>query len=334
LYSQRNKLMLLPYTTMTQREYTDTYLNGADYFLTGSGILGIPFTVDPMVMYYNRGMLATGGIAEPPKLWRDVELMIPKITRINETKGIIKATAPLGEARNINNAKEVLITMLMQAGNNVTVYDPQIQAYKSVIDAEGSGIKNPGVSVVNFFTQFSNPTSEYYTWSRAMPEARKAFTSGDVALYFGYASEYEELRLENPNLDFDVAPIPQNSEALNTTYGKITAFSIVRQPQNAQGAFDVIMKLTESGPQNLWVQISNMPPVRKNLLSEPIQNKFLSVFYRAAIQTRTWADPDPDYSSIIFRDMIESITTGQSQANDAITTAKQRLDLLLQGEKS
>lgn len=334
LYSQRAKLMLLPYTTMTQREYSDTYLNGADYFLTGSGILGIPFTVDPIVMYYNRTMFSTGGIAQPPKLWRDVEKIIPEITRINDTKGVVKATVALGEARNINNAKEILITMLMQAGNNVTAYDPQQQVYKSIIDIDGTSIKSPGVSVLEFFTKFSNPTSEYYTWNRSMPTSRKAFISGDLAMYFGYASEYQQIRLENPNLDFDVAPMPQNTESLNVTYGKITAFSIVRQPKNAQDAFDVIMKLTEPISQKLWVDIAAMPPVRKDLLSDTSGNKFLSVFYKAAIQTKTWADPNPTYSATIFQDMIESITAGKSPISDAITTARQRLDLLLQGVKS
>ncbi len=354
LYSQKGKLMVIPYTTYDQRSYSDTYLNAADHFMTPEGLLGVPFTADPIVMYYNRRLLSTAGIAEPPKLWSELETMVPKLVNINETKGITRSAIALGEARNVTNAKEILVTMFMQAGNPVTVYDEKLQTIRNVIDnpstdqssqssggsettgSSQSGISqsSPGESVLRFYTTFSNPADPLYTWSRSMPTSKQAFLAGDLAIYIGYASEYARLRLENPNLDFDVATVPQNSASYNVTYGKITAFSIVKRPKDAQAAFDVILKLTEAPSQKLWVDISRMPPVRKDLLSVPMTDKFLSVFYKATIQSKTWFDPDPAYSSVIFQDMIESVTTGLSSASDAITTAKQRLDLLLQGTKS
>ncbi len=334
LYAERGKLMLIPYTSFPQRDYADTYLNASDQFLSGAGILGIPFTVDPIVMYYNRDMLTTAGIAEPPKLWKDLDIIVPKIALINETKGIQKAAVALGEARNINNAKEVIASMLLQAGNPITTYDTVGQVFRSVIDAPGEQISNPGESVLKFFTTFSDPISPLYTWSRSMPNSKQAFLLGDLAIYFGYASEFTALRLENPNLNFDVAPIPQNSPSFSATYGRITAFAISKRPRNAQEAFTVITTLTSPLAQKLWVDISKMPPVRKDLLQEVPGDKFLSAFYRAAIQTRTWIDPDPIYSAVIFRDMVESVTTGLSLPTDALTTAKQRLELLLQGIKS
>lgn len=340
LYSQAGKLMVIPYTTYDQRDYSDTYLNAADHFMTTGGILGVPFSSDPMVMYYNRSMLATAGIAEPPKLWKDLETLVPKVVKINETKGITKAAIALGEARNVTNAKEILVTMLMQTGNPVTTYDATTQSVRAIIDNPGlngtpsEDIASPGESILRFYTTFSNPADPLYTWSRSMPTSKQSFLAGDLALYIGYASEYQQIKLENPNLDFDVATIPQNTENYNATYGKITAFSIVKRPRNAQDAFNVILKLTENPSQKIWADISKMPPVRKDLLSIPMNDKFLSVFYKAAIQSKTWFDPDPAYSSLIFQDMIESVTTGLTPASDAVTTAKQRLDLLLQGIKS
>lgn len=337
LYSQKAKLMVIPYTTYDQRAYSDTYLNAGEHFMTPEGLLGVPFTSDPIVMYYNRRMLSTAGIAEPPKLWSELETIVPKLVSINETKGISKAAVALGESRNVTNAKEILVSMMLQAGNPVTIYDPKTQSVRSVMDNPGtdsSSPSSPGDSVLRFYTTFSNPANPLYTWSRSMPTSKQSFLAGDLAIYIGYASEYERLRLENPNLDFDVATIPQNNNTYNVTYGKITAFSIVKRPRSAQDAFNVIMKLTEAPSQKIWVDISKMPPVRKDLLSIPMTDKFLSVFYKAAIQSKTWFDPDPSYSSIIFQDMVESVTTGLTLPSDAVTTAKQRLDLLLQGTKS
>lgn len=167
-----------------------------------------------------------------------------------------------------------------------------------------------------------------------MPNSKQAFLAGDLAMYFGYASEYNSIRLENPNLDFDVAQIPQNSTDNTVTYGKVTALAIVKRSTNQQGAFDVINKLTEQKSQQFWVNISKLPPVRKDMLGNVVADKYVATFYRAAIQTKTWSDPDPSFSSTIFKDMIESVTTGLVPASQAITNARQRLELLLQGIKS
>jgi multiple sugar transport system substrate-binding protein len=334
VYSQQGKLTTIPYTSYDQRTYSDTYLNAAEHLLTPEGIIGFPFTVDPVVMYYNRGMLATAGVSEPPKTWAELQTAVPKIVKLNETKGVVKAAVALGEARNVNNAKEILVSMLMQAGNQITVYSPETGTTRSVIDAPGIKIKNPGVSVIDFYTAFSNPVNPLYTWNRSMPNSKQAFLAGDLAMYFGYASEYNSIRLENPNLDFDVAQIPQNSTDNTVTYGKVTALAIVKRSTNQQGAFDVINKLTEQKSQQFWVDISKLPPVRKDMLGNVVADKYVATFYRAAIQTKTWSDPDPSFSSTIFKDMIESVTTGLVPASQAITNARQRLELLLQGIKS
>jgi ABC-type glycerol-3-phosphate transport system substrate-binding protein len=331
LYSEQGKLMTIPYTTYDERTFVDTYIRAADHFRTTSGILGIPFSIDPLVMYYNRSMLASAGIAEAPRTWKEVEAIVPRITRLNETKGILKATVALGESRNIEHAKDIIVTMLMQAGNPITRIDPVSGVTMSVIDEPGERIESPGVSVIDFYTRFSNPVLPQYTWSRSMPDSKQAFLSGDLAIYFGFASELESIRLKNPNLDIDVVPVPQNSVDTSVTYGKTMALSIAKNSRNAQDAFDVIRILTDVPAQQIWVDISRMPPVRRDMLAQIPTDRFLSTFYISALQAMTWSDPDPELSTSIFRDMIETVTTGLAPASQAITTAKQRLDLLLQG---
>ncbi len=337
LYAEANKLGIIPYTVFTQRDYADTYINAADHFMSATGVLGVPFSIDPLVMYWNRGIFATAGIASPPKTWDELQKMVPQLTRINDAKGIERSGVALGEVANIKNAKEILASMLMQLGNNITDIDPQTGSVISTLDKANQDNRFAADEVIKFYTYFSNPAGRAYSWSRSMPDSRKAFLSGDVAMYFGSVSDFNTLRTENPNLDFDVAPIPQTSDAANAphvTYGRITAFSVTRKAKDPMAAYQIIAKMTSASSQKLWVELTKMPPVRKDLLGETPNDKYLSTFYKAAIQSRTWFDPDPAYSSIIFRDMVESITTGKSPSSDAISNAKQRLELLLRGIKS
>ncbi len=334
LYAEGNKLSPVPYTVFTQRDYADTYINAADQFMVSNGVLGVPFSVDPIAMYWNRSIFATEGIASPPRTWDELQKLVPKLTRLNDSKGIVRSGVALGEVRNISDAKEILASMLMQKGNTITAIDPQTNAIVSTLDRAGADNSFTAAQVISLYTSFADPTSPNYSWSRSMPDSRKAFLSGDVGMYFGYVSDFEALRRENPNLDFDVAPIPQFDDRFSATYGRITAFSVTRRVTNAMDAYNVIAKMTSAAAQKNWVELTKMPPVRKDLLQETPSDKYLSTFYRAAIQTQTWFDPDPAYSSTIFRDMVESITSGKTQPSDAISNAKQRLDMLLQGIKS
>ncbi len=337
LYAEANKLGIIPYTVFTQRDYADTYINAADHFMSAQGVLGVPFSVDPVVMYWNRGIFSTEGIANPPKTWDELRKLVPKLTRLSDTRGIDRSGVALGEVQNIRNAKEILASMLMQQGNTITDIDPQTGFVVSTLDKANAANTFPANDVIKFYTYFANPAGEAYSWSRSMPDSRKAFLAGDVAMYFGYVSDYNTLKNENPNLDFDVAPIPQTGDDANAqhvTYGRITAFSVTRKAKDPMGAYQIIAMMTSAASQKLWVDLTKMPPVRKDLLGETPNDKYLSTFYRAAIQSRTWFDPDPAYSSIIFRDMVESITTGKTPSTDAISNAKQRLDLLLRGIKS
>lgn len=334
LYAEGNKLTAIPYTVFTQRDYADTYINAADHFMISNGILGVPFSVDPMVMYWNRGIFATEGLASAPRTWDELQKMIPKLTRLNDSKGITRSGVALGEFQNIAYAKEILASMLMQKGNTITATDPQTNAIVSTLDRAAPDNSFPADLVIKFYTSFADPTNPNYSWSRSMPDSRRAFLSGDVAMYFGYASDFDTLRAENPNLDFDVAPLPQFDDRYNATYGKVTAFSVTRRAQNPTDAYHVIALMTSAAAQKNWVELTKMPPVRKDLLLETPSDKYMSSFYRAAIQSRTWFDPEPAYSTTIFRDMVESITSGKTQPSDAISTAKQRLDALLQGIKT
>ncbi len=67
IFANLNKIYKIPYSTMPQRDYLNSYADVFDSFLTKEGILGIPFSIDPLVMYYNRAIFRTTGIPLPPK---------------------------------------------------------------------------------------------------------------------------------------------------------------------------------------------------------------------------------------------------------------------------
>ncbi len=334
LYSQKNKLQPIPYTLFPQRDYINTFIDSASIFLTNEGILGVPLSIDPMVMYYNKNTLAQNAVSRPPQTWKEMALIGPSIIKRTDTTNILKSLVAFGEYSNIKNAKEILATLFFQSGNNITERSPVTGEVSAVIDKDlekefedASG--TPTESVLDFYTSFANPSKSLYSWNRSLPNSENAFLNGDLAFYFGYASEIKKIQDKNPNLNFDVAQIPQEDGGVPSVYGKMTAFAIVKNTKNATGALGVISKLTEKTSIELWRDSYNLPPVRRDLLSEPAANAYMTVFYRAAIQSKAWYDPNPTESDRVFRDMIESITSGREKLSNAVGDAKLKLDRLL-----
>ena len=350
LYTFRNKLQPIPYTAFALRDFQSTFIDGASVFASKDGLLAIPISVDPLVMYYNKNILARAAVSRAPQTWDEMSQIGPVIIQRTDTSTIQQALLSFGDYANVNNAKAILSTLLFQAGNNITAINALTGSAYTVLDKDtsnnnianstdsntsgsDSSSQNDGTtateSVLDFYTSFANPAKSLYTWNRSLPNSLDYFLSGNLAFYFGFASEISQIQAKNPNLNFDVAQVPQNMSGIPNVYGKIYALAIVKQTKNAAGALGVISQLTNQTAVQHYIDIANLPPARRDLLAQQPKDPFMTVFYRSAIQVKSWFDPSPAESDRVFQDMVESIISGKSKLSNAVSDAKQKLDILL-----
>lgn len=322
---QEDKLTLIPYAALPQRTFIDSYIQEAGMYLTSNGILAIPFTVDPLVMYWNRDAFSAAGIAKPPVSWDQVTALVPKLTTKDDNGNIRKSAAAMGTFANVDNARELLGSLFLQLGNSVTTATNAGQV--STVKVGASADPAPAIQ---YFTQFVDPSSPAYSWNRSLPDSKSAFLSGSLATYFGFASELADIRAKNPNLDFDVAALPQlKSGGVKATYGRMYGFSLVRTSANPNAAFQIISTLV--APQNLsgLSQSMYLPPVRTDLIAAGSNDPYVTIFDQAALVARSWIDADPSVSDGIFGGMVSSVTSGQKTVQQAINDAGAQYDLSL-----
>ena len=332
IYSWKTKLQPISYKTLPQRTFTDTFVDSANIFMSTDGIYALPFNADPLVMYWNKTMFSDAGIAIPPKTWQQLNGEVSSLTQTTNKSEIIKSAIALGESSNIDHAKEIFANLLLQGGDNIVSFSTDNNRYESSIDnASPDGVRVLD-ETVNFYTSFSNPSNERYSWNKSISGSRDAFVSNNLAMYLGYASEYPVLQRKNPNLNFDVAIIPQAEGRSAVSYSKINALAIVKQSRNQAAALNVVTQLISSNAQAELSKITNLPSVRRDLLaiSNPA-NSYSDIFSRAVIQSKTWYDPNPVGTDYIFREFIDSITTGKVSSGEARTILNQKLGLLLSG---
>lgn len=322
LLTFENKLLAIPYTTMSARDYKNTFIEQAELYMRDEGILGIPLFIDPMVMYWNRDMFTNAGIATYPKIWDDFISVSAKINKKDVNSNIRQSALALGEFGNVSNARDIFSLILLQAGN------PIVTNRQSALG--GNGVERTE-NAINFFTGFSNPSSPYYSWNRSLPLSKNYFLSGNLATYFGYASEVIDIKEKNPNLNFDIAPMPQPKNApQRINYGHIYGFSIVKSAKNPGAVYSVLNEITNAASLTELVSILYLPPVRRDLIAQGNTDPYLSIFYDSALISRGWLDPDPFQSATIFQNLVQSVVSGREVMSQAINQAHNELNLLLQ----
>ncbi len=334
LFSWKAKLQPISFKTLPQRTYTDTFIDSANIFVTADGIYALPFSVDPLMMYWNKTMFNDAAIVSPPKTWQQLTSDIPSLTQRTDRSEIIKSAVALGESSNVNHSKEIFINLMLQGGNDLIEFDQGVKRYVSTVDTPSAEGVNVLEGSTNFYTSFSNPNNERYSWNKSLVNSRDAFVAGNLAMYFGYASEYPILQRKNPNLNFDVALMPQDeNKAMNvqsTSYAKIKGLALVKQSRNQAAAIVVMTQLVSSQAQTELTKINNLPSARRDLLAASSgTNTYSDIFARATIQSKAWLDPNSVMTDSMFREFIDQITTGKVSSSEARNGLNQKMESLI-----
>jgi ABC-type glycerol-3-phosphate transport system substrate-binding protein len=283
-------------------------------------------------MYWNRTIFSNANVSLPPKYWDEFFTLSPRLTLRNQANTITRATVALGEYQNIPHAKDILATLILQAGNPIVARSGDGLFHSTLGSIVDQTLPlQPTESALRFYTEFSNAAKNTYSWNRALPNARDMFTAGDLAIYFGFASELPGLRSANPNLNIDVTVFPQARDATRITYGHLQALSIPRGAKNPTGALEVARALSAEGPVASIVTRSVYPPPLRSLLAQTPSEAFRSTFFESALIARGWRDPDPERTATVFQDMIEGTISGRLRLSEAVAAGSQELENVLRG---
>ncbi len=331
IYVYQDKIITVPYISFSEKMFNDSYIQAASVFKTETGILGFPILSDPLIMYYNKDIFDSNGIVSPPTSWKDFFSLVPILTKKTETLEIKKSGLAFGEAKNVRNFKEILLAMNFQLGNMVVVRDASKSVYATVFGDKSYISAKPAEETLKFYMEFSNPLKNVYSWNKSMPDSLNAFVAGDLAVYFGFASEISLVQKMNPNLNFDVALLPQvEGSSTSTTYSNVYALAIPKTTKNFQAAYAVVGQFTNGTFALPVSMISGLSPVRRDLLAvkDPTA-KYRDLYYRAALQSRSWVDPNSEETNKIFSSMIENVLSGlQDYAGSVGNTSKELKTLL------
>lgn len=315
IITNKDRLFEIPYASLPQSTFQNTFIDQGNLFLTGTGVLALPFINDPLVMYYNRDLLAASFTVNPPRTWDDIIALNKKITVKDDAGRLITQTVALGTFDNITYAKEILATMIFQTGNKLVAWDEFSKKYVSqFLQTDSAG--NSGVAnALGFYTAFSNSNdADRYSWNGSLPKDIDQFVAGKLAIYFGFASELQTIRLKNPNLNFEIALMPQRSQGtLKATYGKMYGLAIMKVSKNLQLATTLAPVITGKEAFTTYRMVSPTAiPARRDLVIDTSPDARETLFRNSVIIGQGFLDPDAPATTSLFKRFIDQINSGSA----------------------
>ncbi len=331
-YTQKSRTSAIPSADLSASLFDNTFIEGARPFVDFDGTIALPILADPLVMYWNKDLLAAAGFSQPPQYWDEMLEFAQRITKKSESGTLQLSALPFGSFTNVNHAKELLTLLILQANGSVTTQDSTGRLVSALLSGGRSSTAVAAApSALRFYTDFADPSKPVYTWNRTFPLSQRAFTSGTLALYFGRASELSALRAANPNLNFAMASMPQIRDATGTggvvaTGGVVYGVAIPKTAKNPAGAKVIQWLLASRQVSSALSNVLAIPSARRDVLSEQGKVADTNMIASQAIIIRSWTDPDPEKTDTIFRAMIEDMTSGTILLSESIMRADQQIN--------
>jgi len=321
----------IPSSTLPPATFGSTFVEAGRILALpdGTGYYGVPFLVDPLVLFSNRAILSSSGVAKPPATWEALTGLVPNVATLTPNRQVTRGLIALGTYGNVHNARGILSSLFLQTSVPIASYRGGVLT----ADLSGSATSGqaPGQAVLNFYTQFADPSKVSYTWNASLRDSQQAFLAGDLALYLGYVSEARYFTGANPNLSFIVSPLPQPATAtLKSTYGLVYAFMLPRGAKNASGGYQAAAILSGSAAQTIAAGTSGLAPAALTPLSTVPTDSTAAVAYGSALYAKGWLSPQPADTDAVFGSMITSVISGRLAPDSALTSSENALTALLQ----
>jgi ABC-type glycerol-3-phosphate transport system substrate-binding protein len=326
LVDMKRRIQPFSFESFPRRDVRNLYLDGAEIFAMNDGLYAYPIAVDPLMMYWNRDILGTEGFLEAPRTWESlVNSVFPKVIERSFDRSIQRSVVAMGEYQNVRNSFGIISALLVQGGS-LGVGQDEKGKYIIQIQNSVNGTGDPLRSAADFYTRFSQPNNTLYSWNRSFAEDRQQFVAEELALYFGYASEGRVIEQINPNLNFDIAEIPQGANStIRRTYGKFYGLSLLSSSDNVNGAIGVMVNLGSSQVADRIAIKANMVPAFRNSVSQGSNDNFGRVAYSSASIAMGWLSPNKVRTDFIFESMTRDINENVRYIDGATADVVNRL---------
>jgi len=324
-----DKLVPAPGTIWQFTDYKNSFVDVAVNDFTKDGqIYSAPMYVDSLALYYNKDLMGTVGIATPPKTWSELEDDVRILKRSDSRGYFTRSGVAIGTNSNVNRAVDILYLLMLQKGT--APFNQYGQPNFSSSQYVGGNYTNPGAEALSYYTSFASPSSLNYNWNLRSDYSVDAFANGRAAYLISYSYMRDTILQKAPNLNFDVAQVPQpNLESPTVNFANYWGEAVSKQSKNSDYAWDFIKFLTSRESLDMYYAENKLPSSRKDLVELQISDPDIGVFAHANLTAKNFYRPDQVKMDGIFGQVIDNVILNGFSAQESLSQAQQQTSALL-----
>ncbi len=280
--------------SISLKELKDNFVDivSHDVILGDGKVYGLPLSVDTLAMYYNKDLFNNAGISQVPNYWNKEFLQdVKKLTKQDSKKGFLQSGVALGGSKNINRYSDILAVLMMQSGATMMSDSGQVLFHTAPSSvAGGSNNYAPGVDALRFYTDFSDPAKESYSWNGESPNSLDMFIGGNLAIMFSYAYDLETIKTRAPKLNFSVAKLPQieGMPSTNINFANYWVEVVSKKSPLTNEAWDFVQFITKEEQAKIYLENTKRPTALRSLVAKQKEDNELGVFADQVLTAKSW----------------------------------------------
>ena len=308
-------------------------------------VYSLPLYSDSLALYYNKDLFEKAKIETRPKTWKEFKKYVKKLTVLDGYDKISQAGTSLGTGTNISRSSDILSLLIMQGGGSIIDKQGNIDIEKDIeIDTiSGTEIRSPGKRAIEFYTEFSNPRKETYSWNNEQIHSIENFAIGKTAMMIGYNYYTNNLLAINPHLNYGVFQMPQleNSTKINfsntwlpviskTNNCKVEPIEFSSEIDCAKLSWSFLSFAVKRENSEIYLNSTKKAAVRKDLITQQINlNNNISAF-ASQVDSAVSYNKFNDQIDKILVDMIDEIILNRGKIDEIISEAVGKIEDLRQ----
>ncbi len=298
-----------------------------DFVGTDGGIYALPISIDDIALYYNKDILGGAGIATPPKTWAQLQADSKIIAQHDSTGFFTKSGVAMGTTSNINRPEDILYLLMLQNGAVPYRSDHSAMTLDQSIQTSSGSQFFPASGAIQFYTNFANPSSPYYTWNAKSNYDSDAFSDGQLAFMYGYQYEEGILAGEAPNLNYGVTEVPQPNLTQNPVYfASYWGFGVSKQSKQGADAWNFINSITQGASDSAYSTANKLPSPRLDVIQIQENDPTIGVFDYQALNAKSFWKVNAVQTDTIFSSLIDNVTLQGESIQNALTGAIQQVN--------
>ena len=274
----------------------------------------LPIETGPVALFYNTEIFKNAGIAGPPKTWEEYVTIAKKVTNLE--KKIFATTATL-QVEPPTNMTYDIYPLIFQAGGSLI----DEKTNKAVFNSPA------GVKAIQWYVDLINKDKVAVpgVLSNGEKEKRANFGAGNVAMMFEGPWGIAIQKQLNPNLKYDIAPMPKGVTTGTVVRGSLN--TVTTQAQNKDAAWKFVRWMSGPVGSEMWAKGSGDFPSRNDVAEKPFykENKLVHAFVQQMLLPNARSPflgmPNAVQMNKIMTTEVQNVVQGKKNAKKALDDA-------------